>query len=110
MRFKFSPSPQRSSAAPDLLPALKQEFAAESAASLGATYQELAKALAKARALDTAPSASGPEREATLDAAAEALWRYVVQREACGFRNTEQVLRELQVPAAVRLRMGIRRG
>jgi hypothetical protein len=30
-----------------------------------------------------------------------------VQREACGLRNTEAVLRDYKVPAAVRLRMGV---
>lgn len=102
MRFKSSPLRPRSP--PDILPALQQEFAAESAASLSATYQELVKALDKVRTMGAAA-----DREARLGEAAEALWRFVVQREACGFRNTEQVLRDLQVPPAVRLRMGIRR-
>ena len=39
-------------------------------------------------------------RERLLDRAGEALWCFVVQREAFGLRNTEAVLRELQVPMA----------
>ena len=40
-------------------------------------------------------------------AAGEALWYYVVQREACGLRDVEIVLREFRVPREVYLRMGL---
>ena len=45
-------------------------------------------------------------REELLEAAGEALWFLVVQREACGLSNTEAMLRTYDVPLAVRLRMG----
>lgn len=97
-----------------LLPSLQQEFVSESAASLGASHRELVKALQAAA--DVAAS-STPEsgaahddaREQALSEAADALWRFVVQREACGFRNTELVLRDMNIPAAIRCRMGVRR-
>jgi hypothetical protein len=41
-----------------------------------------------------------------VDAAAYALWNFVVQRECSGFRETEQVLKEYAVPAEVRAKMG----
>ena len=44
-----------------------------------------------------------------IDAVGKALWYLVVQREACGLRNTEAMLTEYRVPPAVRLRMGVAR-
>jgi uncharacterized protein DUF6665 len=39
-------------------------------------------------------------------AAAQALWEFVVQREACGLRDSRMVMRMYAVPAEVRDRMG----
>ena len=80
---------------------LGDEILAEKAATLGRLYQRLETALA---ALSAAPT-----DDALLDHAGEALWHFVIQRELCGFRNTDAVLREIGVPPAVRLRMGVRR-
>jgi hypothetical protein len=79
---------------------------AEKAAALGRTATRFERALA---AYDQACDAdAGDSRHEELrDAAARALWEFVVQREACGLRNTEAVLREYAVPAAVRRRLGI---
>jgi hypothetical protein len=82
---------------------LQQEMAAEQAAGLGAAYRTLVEALA------ALPDAADDDREARLDTAGEALFAFVVQRESCGLRNTEAVLRDLGVPGAVRVRMGVRR-
>ena len=41
-----------------------------------------------------------------MDRAGQALWALVVQREACGLRDVESVLREYGVPREVYLRMG----
>lgn len=49
-------------------------------------------------------------REELVREASEALWYYIVQREVCGLRDSEQVLRDLGVPREVHLRMGTRRG
>ena len=40
------------------------------------------------------------------DVAAERLWAFLVQRELCGLRNHEQVVRELGVPREVLNRGG----
>ncbi|HEX6924680.1 MAG TPA: DUF6665 family protein [Longimicrobiaceae bacterium] len=48
------------------------------------------------------------EREALVRSASEALFHYVVQREAIGLRDTDRLLDELDVPADVRLGMGVR--
>jgi len=50
---------------------------------------------------------SGDQYEALLDAAGEALWYVMIQRDLCGFRRHDLFFRELGVPAAVRLRMGL---
>lgn len=43
-----------------------------------------------------------------MAAAGEALWYYVVQREVCGLRDTQTLIRSLGVPREVQLRMGMR--
>jgi hypothetical protein len=40
--------------------------------------------------------------------AGEVLWYYVVQREVCGLRDTQTLLRTLGVPREVQLKMGLR--
>jgi len=60
----------------------------------------------KASARDLGSSA---QRERLLQAAADALFHFIVQWEVCGLRNTEAVLREYDVPAELRLRMGVAR-
>jgi hypothetical protein len=45
-------------------------------------------------------------RAALVAEAAYALWLFVVQREACGLRDSRTVMREYEVPAEVRDRMG----
>ena len=39
--------------------------------------------------------------------AGDALWCFMVQREACGLRDPRPVLRDYRVPAEVRNRMGV---
>ena len=38
--------------------------------------------------------------------ASVALWHFIVQREACGLRDTRHVLRDYRVPPEVAARMG----
>jgi hypothetical protein len=97
---------------PDVaLDALQHEVMQEKAATLGRLTQAFEQALAAWRAgeADAAAAGGGDEgrRAALLDNAADALWSFVVQREACGLRNTEAVLREYGVPAVLRLKMGV---
>ena len=47
-----------------------------------------------------------PQRASLVDAAAYALWNFVVQRECSGFRWTEQILKDYAVPGEVRAKMG----
>ncbi|MBV9772435.1 MAG: hypothetical protein JO040_00700 [Gemmatimonadetes bacterium] len=92
--------------------ALHYEVAQEKAYALARMSGRLQEALRALEAFDTAHA--GPlelglalERKELVAAAGEALWFYVVQREVCGLRDNEAVLRELRVPREVRLRMGL---
>jgi uncharacterized protein DUF6665 len=104
-----SKRPHRLGAPADLL---AYEIVQEQAAALGRLGRGLEQALAALRAFDAAhqPSAMAAAqkhaRAALVAAAAYALWRFVVQREACGLRDSRTVMREYGVPAEVRGRMG----
>jgi hypothetical protein len=58
------------------------------------------------------PRSEGPpdtERETLLNKAGEALWHVIIQRDLCGFRRHDLFYKEMNIPAAVRLRMGLTR-
>jgi hypothetical protein len=92
---------------------LEYEIREEQAATIGRLSRELRAALDALRSFNRQGSGEEPtadhcaERARLVDAAAYALWHFVVQRECSGFRGTEQILREYAVPAEVRVRMGI---
>jgi hypothetical protein len=73
----------------------------------------LEAALATLRTFDDAhpPSSILPTdpqaRRALVDAAGHALWMFVVQREACGLRDSRAIMREYKVPPEVQHRMGV---
>jgi hypothetical protein len=98
--------------APRALPSVIDTVAIEAMEEKAFTLARLTHNFERALAayLDFVGSADRPTAgwrgERLLAEAGEALWYLVVQREACGLRNTEAVLREYRVPAAVRLRMG----
>jgi hypothetical protein len=89
------------------LGALEAEIVAEQASALARAGRRLEHALAdlaRFDAGDAAPRSGGdpaPRRPALLAAARKALWYLVVQREACGFRNSAEVLSAYTVPAEV---------
>ena len=92
---------------------LDYEFVQEQASALGRMGRALEQALAALREFDAAHAHSdtpAPAREArrTLVAkAGHALWMFVVQREACGLRDSRAIMREYKVPAEVQMRMGL---
>ncbi len=95
--------------------ALDAELLEEKAATLARLTRSFEKALAAWREVERETAAGerpGENRRTRLfDEAADALWHFVVQREVCGLRNTEAVLREYGIPPALRMRMGAwRRG
>jgi len=95
------------------LDVLEYEIRQEQAATIGRLARELRDALEALDAFNrrpssrqTAPDSRGPQRARLVDAAAYALWNFVVQRECSGFRGTEQVLKDYAVPVEVRAKMG----
>jgi hypothetical protein len=103
-------SPPRTKQTPADL--LEHEFAQEKASALGRLGRALEHAIAalaefdRERAADE-PAAQRKQQRAVLVAQASvALWYFVVQREACGLRDSRQVLRDYRVPPEVAARMG----
>jgi hypothetical protein len=95
------------------LDVLEYEIRQEQAATMGRLDRELRDALdalerfnRRASSDKTAADSSDPHRAGLVDAAAYALWNFVVQRECSGFRGIEQVLEDYAVPAEVCAKMG----
>ncbi|MCR4265748.1 DUF6665 family protein [Nitratireductor sp. ZSWI3] len=84
---------------------LQQEIAAEQASSLGHAGRRVEAALKR---LSTADGADEDEARRLLFAAADAVHGYFIQRELCGLRNHEAVIRDLGIPARVLARLGAR--
>ena len=70
----------------------------------GRALEAALKDLADFDAADGRPQTS--DRAALVAAAAQALWHFIVQREACGLRDAGMVVRMYGVPAEVQRRMG----
>ena len=90
--------------------ALDYELAQERASALGRLGRQLEAALAELRAFDAARTGDPKERlqrDALLAETAHVLWNFVVQREACGLRDSNRVMIDYGVPTEVRVRMGI---
>jgi hypothetical protein len=93
--------------------ALDYEIAREKASALGRLGRRLEAALAALAAFDAQadaePASSGQRerRHALVAEAGEVLWTFIVQREACGLRDSNRAMRDYGVPAEVRVRMGI---
>jgi hypothetical protein len=83
---------------------LEGEIAQERALALGRTGREVETSLARLN--EIAPDA--PERPRLLAAAADAAWRYFVQREACGLLDHTQAIADYAIPREVLARVGAR--
>jgi hypothetical protein len=95
------------------LDVLEYEIRQEQAATIGRLARELRDAIdaldtfnKRASSGKTAADSHDPQRGRLVDAAAYALWNFVVQRECSGFRWTGQVLEDYAVPVEVRAKMG----
>jgi hypothetical protein len=92
---------------------LDYEIVQEQASALGRMGRALEEALAALRqfdAVDPGADATASAREgrrALVAKARHALWMFVVQREACGLRDSRAIMREYRVPAEVQQCMGI---
>ena len=90
---------------------LDYEIVQEQASALGRMGRALEEALAALRELDAANPGSdtppSPERRTLVAKAGHALWMFVVQREACGLRDSRAIMREYKVPPEVQQCMGM---
>ena len=98
--------------------ALDYEIAQEQAAALGRLGRALEAALAALSRHDgvgmerdgdaaNRPLPAARSRQLLVQEASDALWCFIVQREACGLRDQRLIIREYRVPAEVQNRMGV---
>jgi hypothetical protein len=89
---------------------LDYEIAQETASALGRQGRALEAALQNLAEFDASEFRHDPaaraRRPALVAAAAHALWQFIVQREACGLRDTAMVVRMYKVPREVHGLMG----
>ncbi|ESX90748.1 hypothetical protein NKH85_13250 [Mesorhizobium sp. M0924] len=90
------------SAAEAAFDALGHEILAEKAAALGRAGQRVEETLAKLRQNND----DKEQRPRLLKEAAAAVHAYFIQRELCGLRRHESVIREYDIPRAVLVRLG----
>jgi hypothetical protein len=92
---------------------LHYEIVQEQASALGRMGRALEQALTRLRDFDTAhtqaetPAAMQPARRKLVMEAGQALWMFVVQREATGLRDSRHIMRTYNVPAEVQRCMGL---
>jgi Family of unknown function (DUF6665) len=87
--------------------ALDYEIAQERAAALGRLGRALETALAALADHNNRHAARDDGIRARLvQEASDALWCFMVQREACGLRDPRPVIRDYKIPAEVYARMG----
>jgi hypothetical protein len=81
---------------------IETEVLGEKASSLGYHGKQVETAMAALRAFE----GSSEERVVVLKAAAKAVWKYFVQREACGMRNHKDAIALYGIPGEVLARLG----
>jgi hypothetical protein len=89
---------------------LEYELVQEQAVALGRMGRALEAALDRLREFDAAhlraEASERQARRALVTEAGKALWMFVVQREACGLRDSRSVMRDYNVPGEVLLFSG----
>jgi hypothetical protein len=78
--------------------ALEAELAGEGASALGRLGRAVEQSLAALNEM--------PDDDDRLKAAADAVWRYFVQREVMGLRDHRPAIRDYAIPQRVLLRLG----
>jgi uncharacterized protein DUF6665 len=92
--------------------ALNYEIAQEQAVALGRMGRALEATLGRLREFDATHPRSGASASARqarcilVKEAGHALWMFVVQREACGLRDSRTVMRDYNAPDEVQQCMG----
>jgi hypothetical protein len=80
------------------------EMRSEQAANLGRLGREVETRLANLAA--AGPDVSPEDRNLLLNAAADVVWRYFIQREVTGMKNHAHPIADYGIPAAVLARLG----
>lgn len=84
---------------------IESEVLGEKAASLGHHGRQVEKAMAALKAFD-AERGTAEERVTLVKAAAREVWKFFVQREACGMRDHRDAIRLYGIPSEVIVRLG----
>lgn len=84
---------------------LERELLAEKAATLGRIGRETERELKRLRDHD-AGHGDGAARDALVRSAADAVWRFIIQRELCGFREPDAIASDYAIPREVMNRVG----
>ena len=100
------PPQTSSSSRPARLAALDYEIAQEQVSALGRMGRALEAALAALAEYDRGWGEKDAIRARLVRDASDALWCFMVQREAFGLRDPRPVIRDYRVPAEVHNRMG----
>ena len=87
---------------------LDYELREQKAQMLGNLGGQVEQALSALRAFDAAAHGTDGEdqRRTMLDEAADRVWAFMIQRELCGFRNWEAVVKDYGIPREVLNRVG----
>lgn len=88
----------------DVVDPLGAEIMAEKAATLGRAGEKVEKMIS----LLEAHQGDETSRKLLLSRTADAVFAYFVQRELCGFRRHDGVIREYRIPREVLIRLGAR--
>jgi hypothetical protein len=100
------PPPASSSSTIARTAALDYEIAQEQVATFGRLGRALEAALAELAEYEATHRERDASRARLIAQASEALWYFIVQREAMGLRDPRPVLRDYRVPPEVHNRMG----
>lgn len=98
--------PPRRSAGTAQVVALDYEIAQERATALGRLGRAVETALAALAEYQSAHGVRDATRARLVQNASDALWCFLVQREACGLCDPRPIIRDYHVPAEVHTRMG----
>ena len=87
---------------------LDYEILQQKAQTLGTLGRQVEQALAALRAFDAEADEGDRDarRSALLDEAAERVWAFMIQRELCGLRHWEAVVKDYAIPREVLSRLG----
>ncbi len=98
------------SASEVLFDALGHEILAEKASALGSAGRKAEECLARLRAYrgEAEVSSDDATRKKLLKEAADAVYAWFIQRELCGFRRHEGIIRDFRIPREVLVWLGAR--